>query len=416
MKRMDLVAGILKHRLLTPPPEVEKPTYEIVGSYERIDASLVSGFRDELVPGTPEWDSFYSLHPELEEIHAKSKRIADKQFAKRIEADPVNARVPAATFYGQLLMGFSNFLDGEYKPPQHLPGVAWGMASPEDPVNVSPEEMSKKIKGFGLYLGVARVRIAKANPDWLYSNYPMEHATSSENLAPNIDEAMAKYKYIICLAVPQNMDMLSTRGDSNLQAAEQGRVYALCGLISDMIAHYIRSLGWSARSLPPGPQPYLIVPTFVDAGIGEIGRCGFVVSKEVGNNFRPGAIATDMPLVPDKPVDFGVQDFCEKCLLCAEFCPCGAIPKGGRTVNRGIKSWWVDSDLCRRYWDSSGVCCSNCQVVCPWSHSSNWFHNIMRQTMEKAPFLRRFMIGADKIFYRYRFNPEPEWLTIKPVK
>ena len=106
---------------------------------------------------------------------------------------------------------------------------------------------------------------------------------------------------------------------------EAVRRYAYSSLVSNILAHFIRSTGWRARAMPPSNSPHLFVPTFIDAGMGEQGRCGIVVTKEFDNNFRPGAVAADMPLVVDKPVDFGVQDFSERCQLCAEYCPSHAI-------------------------------------------------------------------------------------------
>ena len=120
---------------------------------------------------------------------------------------------------------------------------------------------------------------------------------------------------------------------------------------------FIRSLGWPARALPPDNSPYLVTPTFVDAGIGEQGRSVDVVTKEFGSNFRPGAVATDMPLEIERHVGFGLQNFCEKCLVCAETCPPGAI---SREVIRGVRRWHFDNNKCRRFWDSIGGSCGIC--------------------------------------------------------
>ena len=145
-------------------------------------------------------------------------------------------------------------------------------------------------------------------------------------------------------------------------------------------------------------------------------RGGVVVSKELGNSFRAGGIATDMPLAADRPVDFGLQDFCSRCQICATACPPGAISREGKTVRRGVSSWHVDTTLCRRYWDSIGSSCSICQIVCPWNHSNTWFHNIIRQEAEKAPYLRRLIINGEKFFYKNRLRPEPEWARTTAIK
>ena len=114
--------------------------------------------------------------------------------------------------------------------------------------------------------------------------------------------------------------------------------------------------GMAGQGLASRP-PYLVIPTFMDAGIGEQGRSVDVVTKEFGSNFRPGAVATDMPLEIERHVDFGLQNFCEKCLVCAETCPPGAI---SREVIRGVRRWHFDNNRCRRFWDSIGGSCGIC--------------------------------------------------------
>ncbi|MFC2018512.1 4Fe-4S dicluster domain-containing protein [Chloroflexota bacterium] len=399
MKKMDLNAGTFRKRTLSPPPEVAKPTYGIVGPLERVDVRLRMFYRDRMAPNTPDYDSFYGDYPELETIDSQRKQARCKKLVERIGADPVNTRLSGATFYAVGALARPKLVDGALPPRS-----TYDIPGHEGRPNIDPRAMSQKVKALGLYLGAAKVRIAPANRDWAYTHY---------TLSP--EEDLKKHKYIICLAVPQDVDILS-EGLGNAQGMEVGKKYAISGLISNMLAYYIRSLGFYARALPPGNSPYLNIPTFVDAGIGEVGRCGFVVSKEFGNSFRAGGVATDMPLVVDRPVDFGLQDFCSKCQICATACPPGAISKEGKTIRRGISSWHADTTLCRRYWDSIGSSCSICQIVCPWNHSNTWFHNIIRQESEKAPYLRRLIISGEKLFYKNRLRPEPEWARTTAVK
>ncbi|MDW7709924.1 MAG: hypothetical protein SCH98_05575 [Deferrisomatales bacterium] len=65
----------------------------------------------------------------------------------------------------------------------------------------------------------------------------------------------------------------------------------------------------------------------VDAGLGEISRMGYVITKEYGPRVRLGGVTTDLPLVPDRPVDIGVEDFCTICKKCARCCPSRSIPR-----------------------------------------------------------------------------------------
>jgi epoxyqueuosine reductase QueG len=51
----------------------------------------------------------------------------------------------------------------------------------------------------------------------------------------------------------------------------------------------------------------------------------------------PDPILTDLPLVPDAPVDIGVEDFCKICRKCANTCPTNSIPFGDKVVHNGIE-------------------------------------------------------------------------------
>jgi epoxyqueuosine reductase QueG len=155
------------------------------------------------------------------------------------------------------------------------------------------------------------------------------------------------------------------------------------------------------------------VPVAVDAGIGELARCGYVVSRSLGANFRLVTVTTDMPLAYDSPVDLGMADFCTKCRKCAENCPSGAIPKGEMTVVRGIRKWKIDPEACLLYWGKTGYTCSICQAVCPWTKPSNLFHRTVAGAAVHLPWLRRALVLGDDIVYGARFRPVsmPGWLS-----
>ena len=264
-----------------------------------------------------------------------------------------------------------------------------------------PAAMSRKIKAMGLQLGAGKVGITELNQQWVYTYEPQ----------PSYGKPVeCNFKYVICLAVPQDPFMIANhRGLGTTW--EVGWTYSYASFISVIIANFIRHLGWPARPVPTFATPYLVCPVFIDAGIGEDGRCGYVVSKELGNNFRPGGVLTDLPLVPDKPVDFGLQDFCDHCGICAETCPAGAIPTGGREVVMGVRKWKIDPEKCYRYWNTIGHACGICQVVCPWNHKNNLLHNIVREVVQRVPILRKFLVHADKIFFSYKPGPDPRWLA-----
>jgi len=40
---------------------------------------------------------------------------------------------------------------------------------------------------------------------------------------------------------------------------------------------------------------------------------------------RISGVITDLPVASDKPIDFGLQEFCKTCKICATECPAGAL-------------------------------------------------------------------------------------------
>ena len=51
----------------------------------------------------------------------------------------------------------------------------------------------------------------------------------------------------------------------------------------------------------------------------------------------------------DKPIDFGLQNFCENCNKCARECPSGAITAGPKLMFNGYEIWKSDSQKCATY-------------------------------------------------------------------
>ena len=128
--------------------------------------------------------------------------------------------------------------------------------------------------------------------------------------------------------------------------------------------------------MPSGNDTAQNIPLAIDAGLGELGRLGLLLTPEFGARQRICKVFTDLPLEADKPIDFGIQKFCETCLHCAHVCPSQAIPRGERSLERtsmsnrpGIKRWHINVAKCYLFWVSNkGIDCSNCIAACPWSY------------------------------------------------
>jgi len=389
---------------MRPPRAVEKPTYEIVGEVERYDQRDSSSARLLIKPGTPEYEEYYSRKPGTEEYDSENRRLRAIAYQKKRERDRVNPELDAATFYGRHVLGEKSIVLGTSQS-----GLRPGGGEKLD--DVDPEEMSRKIKAFGMYLGAAKVGIARLKQDWVYSNFA--HPYTPEPYGKPVD---LDYENIICMVKPLDPVMVRT-GQSIAQNVESNWTTTNASMIAIVIAHFIRCLGWQARAITQDNMPLLLVPALVDAGIGEQGRHSIAITKEFGGGFYASAVATDLPLVLDKPVDFGIQDFCEKCQLCAEICPGRAITFGGREVVRGIRKWQADGDKCRRVMERRDLICCLCQAVCPWNHASHRLHNTVRDLSQSLPFLRKLFIKSEKVIYgKFKPAPSPGWVKTRGTR
>jgi reductive dehalogenase len=385
--------------------EVERPTYEITGELTRYDERDNVFSRERLTPGSREEQAYHALHPELTEI--------DRRIATYIEAvnQPESSRAQReaalfrATFAPIVGLGLPDIVDGERASSR---------------VEEEPGAMAARVKRLALILGADDARVGPLNPAWIYSHRgtPPFFGDYAPN-PPHFSGVPAGYRdlewgdpveidhpYAIVMAFAQDPAFVAT-GGTPFSDFEVGRVYAQGALTATQLAAYIRALGWSARAHHLRNYGVALPPVAMDAGLGEVGRCGYLMHPRLGANLRLACVTTDLPLALDAPVDLGVQDFCEKCLKCATNCPSGAIPKGDKVEVRGVRRWQIDPVKCLLYWGHLGAACTICQAVCPWSKPPTLPHRVIAQVAFRVPAARRALVWADDLVYGRRFRPAP---------
>ena len=192
--------------------------------------------------------------------------------------------------------------------------------------------------------------------------------------------------------------------------------------ICNIVASYIRSLGYSARAHSSVDSDVMQVPLVLLAGLGEMSRIGeLVLNPFLGPRFKCAVITTDMEMATDKPIDFGLQDFCGKCQKCARECPVGAITYGPKVMYNGYETWKQDVANCTSYrvTNSKGHGCGRCLVVCPWNKSDLLSHRLARWAAIHQPWTQRMLIGLDDFLGFGNRNPVKKWwfdLTVKDGK
>jgi len=171
------------------------------------------------------------------------------------------------------------------------------------------------------------------------------------------------YKYAICIGNSMELDEVELT-PSERSSAEIVKAYRRGSKSANKIAKFIRSLGWQAEAFANG-EDIMMIPMAINAGIGQLGKHGSLISKERGPNFRLSLILTDMPMALDEPNDIGVDDFCAKCQVCTNACPPGAISDHKQLV-RGVDKWYVNFDKCVPYFALTHGC-GICLAICPWT-------------------------------------------------
>lgn len=223
----------------------------------------------------------------------------------------------------------------------------------------APSEMSRIIKRAARFFGASLVGVCKLKRDWLYAEV----------------ELPEKFENAIVMAVEMDPLGIATSPAATASAAT-GLGYSKMAFILACLGEFIRNLGYDAVQC--GNDTALSIPLAIDAGLGELGRNGLLITPQYGPRVRLCKIFTDLPLEPDKPIEFGVREFCRKCKLCARHCEAGAISMDDepsfegtcRSNNPGALKWYVNSEKCYLFWCENGTDCSTCIKVCPYNRLS----------------------------------------------
>lgn len=171
--------------------------------------------------------------------------------------------------------------------------------------------------------------------------------------------------WMVLLVVAMDHEQLSTAPE-HTSAIEVHKQYNRGTAAARALADWFRGQGFEAEGHGgPGAGPVQMVPAAIAAGLGELGKHGSIINRELGSSFRLAAVFTDAPLVAQQPDQFGVDDFCNGCRVCTDACPPDAIAPDKRLV-RGVTKWAVDFDRCLPYFAES-YGCGICIAVCPWS-------------------------------------------------
>ncbi|MYK61124.1 MAG: hypothetical protein F4034_03980 [Chloroflexi bacterium] len=171
-----------------------------------------------------------------------------------------------------------------------------------------------------------------------------------------------KFNNAICLALEQDYWQTQTIPSLEAEFAHFG-TYEIAGALALDLAEHIRSLGYHAQVHSPNDNSGAFIPLFVEAGLGQLGANGQLLSPHFGSRARLMLITTDAPVVHDEPVDYGINKFCEECQVCVVRCPARALLRE-KVWYRGVKKNKLVYDRCRPVMVTYERC-AVCMKVCP---------------------------------------------------
>ncbi len=345
--------------------------------------------RNELTKAPEKSEAYYKDNPDKlntdKEWHGKPGLMNEKSSMY----NPIAYAAADASFFA--IEELRNSVDG--KPAEQVK-------------EFEEKDLTTFIKNWTKKLGAVDTGICTLKPHHFYSYRGRGNAYG--NKVEN------KHKYAIAFTVEMEKDFTST-GPGAPVVMESAQQYMNSGSIAVQLAQCIRNLGYEARAHIDGNYEVVCPVVARDAGIGEIGRMGLLMTPRLGPRVRLAIVTTNLPLITnDRNANPTVHDFCEICKKCAEVCPSNAISSEPKKEINGIKRWQISQEKCFSYWCTSGTDCGRCMSTCPYSHPDNLLHNMVRWGIQYSWFFRRVALAMDDFFYGKKPKPakSPDWLVL----
>jgi ferredoxin len=342
---------------------------------ERIDERDVIFARFDLKADSVEFQHYYAHHPAYREMDEKIRRLPDILSASHSSKDPFLFALADAEF---------EFLERQLD--------AVGGSASGHPRDLEPHSHTRLLKQIIRYLGGEACGICELDPAYVYSHV-------GRGPEPYGQEIKQEHRFAVVFTVPMDFRMIASAPQAPV-IVETAKQYVAAARIAVTAAGMIRRLGYPARAHMAGSNYQAVLPPLAwKAGLGELGRIGILITPRHGPRVRLGLLTTDLPLVPDSPIAFGVQDFCSKCRKCSENCPSQAIPTGEPSLNNGSVRWVIDRESCYLYWRKVGTDCARCIYVCPYSKPDTLLHAWIRRAAAFSSPAQALFIRGDNWFY-----------------
>ena len=354
--------------------EAQKPAH-------RIDERTIMFARMRLQPGSPEFETYYDMHPEHK---AGDDRIRARGWGGK-SGLPVKLMEMAAEASFTAVGFLRDAVDGDVAP---------------ETTEIAETQRTEFILNLAKHFGALEAGVTRLEPYHIYSHIGRGAGVWGEEI---------DLPHTFAIAITTEMAAGNVMSAPNQPImAESARQYANIGLAAVQLAEAIRRMGYDARAHIDGNYRVLCPLVARDAGLGEIGRMGLLMTPKLGPRVRIAVVTTNLPLTPyDYQPDLSVIDFCRICKKCAENCPSQSISYDDREMINGALRWQINQQTCYEYWNKVGTDCGRCMAVCPYSHADHWMHTLVRKGIQQSGAFRRGALFADDLMYGRKPKPKP---------
>ncbi|MCV0425601.1 MAG: 2Fe-2S iron-sulfur cluster binding domain-containing protein [Roseibium sp.] len=264
-----------------------------------------------------------------------------------------------------------------------------------------PQTNADNLKALSYFLGIDAVGISRC-PEWTWYS----HDATGAAIDPPHDQA-------ISMVIDQGYEtMEGATGDDWIAVSQSMRAYLRFSILGSVVARQIRNLGYEAKAHTVMDGEVLQPPLLLLSGLGEVSRIGEVILNPfLGPRLKSGVVTTTMPVAHDKPISFGLQNFCENCNKCARECPSGAITAGPKLMFNGYEIWKSDSQKCTTYriTNQSGAMCGRCMKTCPWNLEGIFAEAPFRWAAMNMPKAAPILAKLDDMAGNGGRNPVKKW-------
>ena len=343
--------------------------------------------RMNLKPNTQHWNDYYANHPHQDTLDAKARSLPGLLSDKSLYYQPFVFSSAQANF---------EIIEYLHKAINH--------PLSKNSKRFEEENLSRYVKSWAKHLGAHSIGITEVQDYHLYTK-----RGRGENIGKPVEQ---KHKLAIAFTVEMNVRNVQSAPASSM-IFESSQQYLKSAIIALQLATFLKNLGYDSRAHIDGDYEVICPLVARDAGLGEIGRMGLLMTPKLGPRARIAIVTTNAPLQVDKAKpDPSVTEFCTFCKKCADCCPGRSIPFDNMKEVDGVLRWQINSEACYRYWCISGTDCGRCISVCPFSHPNNILHNSIRHLISRSRLIARFAYIADDLLYGRKPKPKeiPRWM------